>query len=46
MKKATALTCIFVDVGRVKVRVIRTDEELIIARSVARELNLGSLRRT
>jgi acetate kinase len=34
------------DVGRVKVRVIRTDEELMIAKSVARELNLGSLRRT
>ena len=29
------------DVGRVKVRVIRTDEELMIAKSVARVLNLG-----
>jgi acetate kinase len=31
--------------GRVKVRVIRTDEELMIARSVTRVLNLGSLRK-
>jgi acetate kinase len=31
------------DAGRVKVRVIRTDEELMIARSVTRVLNLGSL---
>jgi acetate kinase len=30
------------DTGRVKVRVIRTDEELMIARSVVRELELGS----
>jgi acetate kinase len=30
------------DVGRVKVRVIRTDEELMIARSVTRVLSLGS----
>ena len=30
------------DFGRVKVRVIRTDEALIIARSVTRVLNLGS----
>src|SRR5437764_6734501 len=29
------------DAGRVKVRVIRTDEELMIARSVSRVLNLG-----
>ena len=28
--------------GRVKVRVIRTDEELMIARSVVRVLQLGS----
>ena len=34
------------DAGRVKVRVIRTDEELMIARSVARVLNLGSMRKT
>jgi acetate kinase len=33
------------DVGRVKVRIIRTDEELMIARSLTRVLNLGSLRR-
>ena len=33
------------DAGRVKVRVIRTDEELMIARSVARVLDLGSTRR-
>jgi acetate kinase len=32
------------DAGRVKIRVIRTDEELMIARSVARVLNLGSIR--
>ena len=30
------------DAGRVKVRVIRTDEELMIARSVARILHLGA----
>jgi len=34
------------DDGRVKVRVIRTDEELMIAKSVSRILNLGSIRRT
>ncbi|MCR4341572.1 MAG: acetate/propionate family kinase [Gemmatimonadaceae bacterium] len=32
------------DAGRVKVRVIRTDEELMIARSVIRVLTLGSTR--
>ena len=32
--------------GRVKVRVIRTDEELMIARSVTRVLNLGSIQNT
>jgi acetate kinase len=32
------------DSGRVKVRVIRTDEEIMIARSVARLLDLGSIR--
>jgi acetate kinase len=31
------------DAGRVKVRVIHTDEELVIARSVRRVLNLRSL---
>ena len=30
------------DAGRVKIRVIRTDEELVIARSVVRVLNLGA----
>jgi acetate kinase len=34
------------DAARVKVRVIRTDEELMIARSVARILNLGSIPQT
>jgi acetate kinase len=34
------------DAGRVKIRVIRTDEELMIARSVARVVNLGSIRGT
>ena len=33
-------------VGRVKVRIIRTDEELMIARSVTRVLNLDSIRKT
>jgi acetate kinase len=33
------------DAGRVRVRVIRTDEELVIARSVRRLLDLGSTRR-
>lgn len=33
------------DAGRVKVRVIRTDEEFMIARLVTRMLNLGSIRR-
>jgi acetate kinase len=32
--------------GRVKVRVIRADEELMIARSVTRVLNLNSIRKT
>jgi len=34
------------DAGRVKVRVIRTDEDLMIARSVIRILKLGSIRKT
>jgi acetate kinase len=34
------------DAGRVKVRVIRTDEELMIARSVIRVLNLDSNRKS
>ena len=33
------------DAGRVKVRIIRTDEELMIARSVTRVLKLGSTRK-
>jgi len=33
------------DTGGVKVRVIRTDEELMIARSVRRVLNLGTMRK-
>jgi acetate kinase len=34
------------DAGRVTVRVIRTDEELMIARSAARVLNLGPIQET
>src|SRR5450830_1549962 len=34
------------DAGRVTVRVIRTDEELMIARSVTRVLKLGTIRET
>jgi acetate kinase len=34
------------DAGRIKVRVIRTDEELMIARSATRVLKLGSVRET
>jgi acetate kinase len=34
------------DTGRVKVRVIRTDEERMIARSVIRVLDLGTMRET
>ena len=34
------------DAARVRVRVIRTDEELMIARSVSRVLELGSIRKT
>jgi hypothetical protein len=34
------------DAGRVKVRVIRTDEDVMIARSVTRVLKLGSIRKT
>jgi len=34
------------DAGRVKVRVIRTDEELMIARSVTRVLKIGSILET
>jgi hypothetical protein len=34
------------DAGRVRVRVIRTNEEAMIARSVTRVLNLGAIRKT
>ena len=44
-RNAENATLISPDIGRVKVRVIRTDEELMIARSVVRELNLGSFRK-
>jgi acetate kinase len=37
---------ISLDAGCVKVRVIRTGEELMIARSVTRVLNLGSIPET
>ena len=37
---------ISLDAGRVKARVIRTDEELMIARSVDSVLHLGSIRET
>jgi acetate kinase len=40
-RNATNAMLISPDDGRVKVRVIRTDEELMIARNVARVLNLG-----
>ena len=42
-RNATNAPLISPDTGRVKVRVIRTDEELGIARSVTRLLNLGSV---
>jgi len=45
-RNATNAPLISSDAGRVTVRVIRTDEELMIARSVARVLNLGSIRET
>jgi acetate kinase len=41
-RNATNAPLISADAGRVKVRVIRTDEELMIARSVTRVLNLSS----
>jgi acetate kinase len=43
-RNATNAPVISPDSGRVRVRVIRTDEELVIARSVVRVLNLGSIR--
>jgi acetate kinase len=45
-RNAKSATLISPDAGRVKVRVIRTDEELMIARSVTRVLNLDSIRKT
>ncbi len=33
------------DAGRVRVRVVRTDEQLVMARSFARVLNLDSIRK-
>jgi len=43
-RNAKNATLISPDVGRVKVRVIRTNEEFMIARSVTRVLNIGSIR--
>jgi acetate kinase len=45
-RNAKNATLISPDAGRVTVRVIRTDEEFMIARSVTRVLNLGSIRET
>jgi acetate kinase len=45
-RNTTNAPLISTDGGRVKVRVIRTDEELMIARSATRVLNLGSIRET
>jgi acetate kinase len=45
-RNAAHAPLISVESRPVKVRVIRTDEELMIARSVARALNLGSARET
>ena len=45
-RNAKSAPLISADAGRVKVRVIGTDEELMIARSVTRVLNLGSARNT
>jgi acetate kinase len=42
-RNAKNATVISPDAGRVKVRVIRTNEELMIARSVTRVLELGSI---
>jgi acetate kinase len=44
-RNAKNAALISTDAGRVKVRVIRTDEELMIARSVTRLLHLGSTRK-
>jgi acetate kinase len=47
-KKRNAKNALLIsaDAGRVRVRVIRTNEEVMIARSVTRVLNLGSNRKT
>jgi acetate kinase len=45
-RNAKNALCISPNAGRVTVRVIRTDEELMIARSVTRVLNLASRRKT
>jgi acetate kinase len=42
-RNATNAPVISSDAGRVKVRVIRTNEELMIARSVMRVLKFGSI---
>jgi acetate kinase len=42
LRNAESEPLISSDAGRVKIRVIRTDEELVIARSVVRVLNLGA----
>jgi len=34
------------DAGQVRVRVVHTDEEVMLARSVARVIGLGSIRET
>jgi acetate kinase len=45
-RNATNAPLISPDAGHVQIRVIRTDEELVVARSVARLLRLGSKRNT
>jgi acetate kinase len=45
-RNAKNATLISPDAGRVKVRIIRTDEELMIAKFVTRVLNLDSIRET
>jgi propionate kinase len=46
MRNAKNAPLISPDSGRVKVRIIRTDEELMIARAATRVLNLGSIGHT
>jgi acetate kinase len=45
-RNTRSASLISTDASRVKVRVIPTDEELMIARSVIRLLNLDSIRET